>query len=274
MRNNRGSGPRARKSLGQHFLRDSGILADIAEAAAPPPGGIVLEVGAGTGELTAALVARYPNVIAIEIEDRLVRYLEKRFALHSELRIVEGDARDIDPGRLIPAGAPFSIAGNLPYFAANPIIRHFLEGYPKPKTMVVMVQREVAKEIAAPAGDLSLLSISVQVYAEAELLFTVPPEAFDPPPSVHSSVVKLTLRPEPLVAPGDLEAFFQLVSKTFRNPRKQIHNALGRGVWLPEGGARDALDEAGIDPMRRPETLSIPEWLTLMAACDEVRARA
>ena len=104
MRNNRGSAPRARKSLGQHFLRDSGVLADIAEAAAPPPGGIVVEVGAGTGELTAALVARYPNVIAIEIEDRLVRYLEKRFALHSGLRIVEGDARDIDLGQIIPHG--------------------------------------------------------------------------------------------------------------------------------------------------------------------------
>jgi 16S rRNA (adenine1518-N6/adenine1519-N6)-dimethyltransferase len=224
--------------------------------------------------LTAALAARYPRVIAVEIEERLVRFLRKRFAAHPEVTIIEGDARDLDLSQVIPTGVPFSVAGNLPYFAANPIIRHLLEGYPKPQTITVMVQREVAKQIAASPGDLSLLSISVQVYAEAQLLFTVPPEAFDPPPAVYSSVVKLTLRPAALVPPERLAAFFELVSQTFRNPRKQIHNALGRGIWLPEGGAREALHEVGIDAMRRPETLDINEWLQLLQACDAVLARA
>jgi 16S rRNA (adenine1518-N6/adenine1519-N6)-dimethyltransferase len=235
---------------------------------------VVLEIGAGTGQLTEALLDAGHEVVALEVEERLIPHLRRRFRDRDRLRIVQGDARDIDVASLLPAGTPFAVAGNLPYFAANPIIRHFLEGDRKPAEMVVMVQREVARELAAKPRQASLLSISVQVYAEGELLFDVAPEAFDPPPNVWSSVVRLTVRPEPLVPPTRLDAFFELVSKTFRNPRKQIHNALGRGFWLPPEGAAAALADAGIDPMRRPETLSIEEWLRLLDACEAVRASA
>jgi 16S rRNA (adenine1518-N6/adenine1519-N6)-dimethyltransferase len=210
----------------------------------------------------------------LEVEDRLVDHLRRRFKGQSRLRIVPGDARTFDFALVVPAGRPFVVAGNLPYFAANPIIRHLLEGEPKPSELVVMVQREVARELAAPPGDSSLLSISVQVYAEAQVLFDVPQEAFEPPPTVVSSVVRLTLRPGPLVPAGRMERFFELVAKTFRNPRKQIHNALARGMWLPKGGAEDALRAAGIDPMRRPETLTIAEWLKLLDACEAIVAHA
>lgn len=267
-------GPRPRKALGQHFLRDSGVLHDIAAAVAVPPSSLVLEVGAGTGQLTATLLDRGFEVIALEIEPRLVAHLRNRFRGEPHLRVVEADARTVDVASLIPPGTPFAVAGNLPYFAANPIIRHFLEGEPKPLSMVVMIQREVGREITAPRGGWSLLTISVQVYAEPRLLFDVPPEAFDPPPAVYSSVVRLDLRPVPLVPPERNAAFFELVSKTFRNPRKQIHNSLARGVWLPPDGARHALAHAGIEPSRRPETLDVGEWLRLLDACDEVRASA
>jgi 16S rRNA (adenine1518-N6/adenine1519-N6)-dimethyltransferase len=267
-------GPRPRKALGQHFLRDSGVLRDIAAAVEVPPGGVVIEVGAGTGQLTAALLDRGLQVVALEIEPRLLHHLRSRFRGETNLRVVEADARATDVRNLVPPGSPFAVAGNLPYFAANPIIRHFLEGDPKPVTMVVMVQREVGREIAAPRGDWSLLTVSVQVYADPCWLFDVPPEAFDPPPAVYSSVLRLDLRPVPLVPPGRLAAFFELVSKTFRNPRKQIHNSLARGVWLPPGGARQALSAAGIEPSRRPETLDVQEWLRLLDACEEVRASA
>jgi 16S rRNA (adenine1518-N6/adenine1519-N6)-dimethyltransferase len=267
-------GPRPRKALGQHFLRDSGVLADIAGAVRVPEGGLVVEIGAGTGQLTAALLERGHDVVALEVEDRLVDHLRRRFKGQSRLRIVPGDARTFDFALVVPAGRPFVVAGNLPYFAANPIIRHLLEGEPKPSELVVMVQREVARELAAPPGDSSLLSISVQVYAEAQVLFDVPQEAFEPPPTVVSSVVRLTLRPGPLVPAGRMERFFELVAKTFRNPRKQIHNALARGMWLPKGGAEDALRAAGIDPMRRPETLTIAEWLKLLDACEAIVAHA
>ncbi|MBI5947446.1 MAG: ribosomal RNA small subunit methyltransferase A [Chloroflexi bacterium] len=269
----RSGGPRPRKSLGQHFLRDTGVLADIAAAVRVPPGGIILEIGAGTGQLTEFLLERGVPVVAIELEGRLLAHLRDRFGDNPLLTLVQADARDVDPGDLV-GGRPFAVAGNLPYFAANPIIRHFLEAEAKPTEMVVMVQREVGRELAAPPGQMSLLAISVQVYAEAEHLFDVRPEAFDPPPAVVSSVVRLTLRPRPLVAPERNAAFFELVARTFRNPRKQIHNALGQGVWLPKGGAEEALAAAGIDPMRRAETLTIPEWLALLDATDSIRARA
>ncbi|MBK8559237.1 16S rRNA (adenine(1518)-N(6)/adenine(1519)-N(6))-dimethyltransferase RsmA [Candidatus Amarobacter glycogenicus] len=264
-------GPRPRKSLGQHFLRDTGILQDIAAAVRCPERGVVLEIGPGTGQLTEYLLAKGCHVVALEIEDRMIAHLERRFAGDPRLRVVPGDARLFDPAEVIPPGMPFAVAGNLPYFAANPIIRHLLESFPKPVEMVVMVQREVAREIAAAEGDWSLLTISVRVYAETELLFDVAPEAFDPPPSVVSSVIRITLRSEPLVPPERNAEFFEFVSRVFRNPRKQIHNGLSRGVWLPPEGARAALEMAGIAPSRRPETLTISEWLRLMDACIEVR---
>jgi len=265
-------GPRPRKALGQHFLRDTGILQDITDAVRCPEGGVVLEIGAGTGQLTEFLLDAGHSVIALEIEERLHKHLQHRFRDQSRMRIVPGDARTIQLERVIPPGVPFVAVGNLPYFAANPIIRHFLESPRQPLEMVVMVQREVGREIAAPAGDWSLLTISVRVYAEAVRLFDVPPEAFDPPPSVVSSVLRITLREQPLVPPERNAEFFELVSKTFRNPRKQIHNGLQRGVWLPPDGAAIALERAGIAPTRRPETLVVEEWMALMDACVGVRA--
>ena len=266
------AGPGPRKSLGQHFLRDTGVLQDVADAVTCPPGGVVVEIGAGTGQLTEFLMVKGFDVVAIEIEERLIAHLERRFPDPRNLRIVPGDARLIDVAEVVPRGVSYAAVGNLPYFAAKPIIRHFLEADPQPVELTVMIQREVARELAAPAGDWSLHTISVQVYSEPEILFNVPPEAFDPPPDVVSSVVRMRIRPEPLVPTERNAEFFDFVSKVFRNPRKQIHNGLSRGVWLPPDGARMALERAGIEPTRRPETLDIDDWLRLLDACNEVRA--
>lgn len=262
----RSRGPRARKALGQHFLTDTGVLADIAGAVRVPDGGVLFEIGAGTGQLTEALLGAGHEVIALEIEPRLLAHLRHRFQGRDRLTLVEGDARTLDLSGVIPAGRAFSIVGNLPYFAAKPIIRHLLEGAPRPSELVVMVQREVGREVRAKPGKLSLLGIAVQNYARPEPLFDVPPVAFDPPPAVYSSVVRLILRDAPLVPPNRSEAFFDLVSGAFRNPRKQIHNALMRAPGHVPDAVRPALAAAGIDPTRRPETLAIEEWLALLAA--------
>jgi 16S rRNA (adenine1518-N6/adenine1519-N6)-dimethyltransferase len=267
-------GPRPRKALGQHFLRDTGVLLDIARAVRVPAGGVVLEIGPGTGQLTEFLLAEGLPVIALEIEERMIAHLQRRFTGEERLRVVAGDARLFEPSDVIPPGVAYVVAGNLPYFAANPIIRHLLEAGRKPEQMVVMVQREVGREICAPEGDWSLLTISVQVYAATESLFDVAPEAFDPPPSVVSTVVRITLRPEPLVPPELNAAFFEFVSKVFRNPRKQIHNGLRRSGFVHPDRAHEALTTAGIESSRRPETLTIPEWLRLMDACQEAPAGA
>lgn len=267
-------GPRPRKALGQHFLRDSGVLADITGALRVPEGGLVVEIGAGTGQLTAALLDAGHEVVALEIEPRLVGHLRNRFRRHPRLRILEADARTAAYADIVPADRPFSIVGNLPYFAANPIVRNALESARKPAELVVMVQREVAREMAAPPGAWSLLTVSIRVYAEPELLFDVPPEAFDPPPAVWSTVIRLELLPEPAIPAADIPGFFEFVSRVYRNPRKQIHNSLARGLWLPPGGAREALLRAGIDPARRPETLDLAEWRALQRAAAEVLALA
>jgi 16S rRNA (adenine1518-N6/adenine1519-N6)-dimethyltransferase len=274
MSNRRSQGPRARKSLGQHFLRDSGVLADIVAAIDVPEGGLIVEIGAGTGQLTAELAATGHEIVAIEIEPRLVRHLRDLFSDVPNVQIVTGDARLIDYGRVVTDGRPFVAVGNLPYFAASPIIRRLLEGSPQPASAVVMVQREVAREIAAPVGKLSLQSLGVQVYAEPRVLFDVPPEAFDPPPAVFSSMVYLNVRAEPLVPRNELDAFFDFVSRAFRNPRKQLHNALTRETSLTADEAHRALHDAGIDGARRAETLSIGEWRTLLAAARPVQALA
>lgn len=248
-------------------------MRDIVGAVRAPEGGIVVEIGAGTGQLTEALLDAGYEVVALEVEERLIPHLSKRFAGNERLRLVVGDGRELDFAEMVQ-GRPFAVVGNLPYFAAKPIIRHLLEDEPKPTEAVVMVQREVARELASSDGHGSLHAVSVLVYAETRVLFDVPPEAFDPPPAVWSSVMRLTLRREPLVDSARLRPFFDVVRQTFKNPRKQIHNALGRTALLPEDTAAEALERANIAPMRRPETLEIEEWLALLDAVEAVRAGA
>lgn len=263
--------PAPRKALGQHFLRDDLVLERIARSVRAPSAGVLVEVGAGTGQLTAHLLALGVPLVALEIEPRLVRHLERRFAGAPSLRIVQADARDIPIDALVPPSMPYAVAGNLPYFAASPIVRHFLEAERQPRELVVMVQREVAREMAAAPGKLSLLGIGVQIYAEPELLFDVPPEAFDPPPAVVSTVIRLTVREQPLLPRARIAPFFALVTGTFRNPRKQIRNALavpGR----PDADPAPLLAQARIDPARRPETLRIDEWVALLHACEALPA--
>ena len=269
--NHRRPGPRPRKALGQHFLRDSGVLADIVAAVEVPRHGVIVEIGAGTGQLTVPLLATGHDVIAVEIEPRLVRHLRETFSAYSNLSVTMADARLMDYARVVPDGRPFVAVGNLPYFAASPIIRRLLEGAPQPESAVVMVQREVARELAAPVGKSSLLALGVQVYAEPQVLFDVPPEAFDPPPAVYSSVVLLRTRPTPVVPRAEIPAFFDFVSRAFRNPRKQLHNALTRETGLSAVEAEHSLRIAGIDGARRAETLSIDEWRALIAAAQAAR---
>lgn len=237
---------------------------DISQAVRPPKGGVLVEIGAGTGQLTEYLVKSPLPVVALEIEDRLIPHLHRRFDGVPNLTIAHGDARIVEIDAIVPPGREYSVVGNLPYFAANPIVRHFLEASRQPTEMVIMIQREVAKRMVAKPGHMSLLTVAVQVYAETEELLDVPPEAFDPPPQVWSSVIRLTIRKDPLIPRERLEAFFDLVSVTFLHSRKQLKNARWSGFGREATLA--TLEAAGIDPMRRPETLSIDEWVGLLDA--------
>lgn len=252
---------RPRKSLGQHFLVDSRVLARIVAAADLDEADVVVEVGPGRGALTRRLLPRVARVIAIEMDDNLAETLPARLDNPPNLSVVAGDARTIDLSQILEAGQPYKVVANLPYYAANPIIRRFLESEPRPSSMVTMVQREVADSMTAPPGKMTLLSVATQFYASARTVCQVPPAAFRPPPKVTSTVVRLALLPSRSLEEGDAAGFFDLVRAGFSAPRKQLRNSLGHGLGIGSQESMQLLETAGIDGSRRAETLELEEWL-------------
>lgn len=254
----------AKKSLGQNFLVDPNILDRIVDAAEIESTDTVLEVGPGLGLLTQALTRRAHRVVAVELDKRMIALLGETLAGIDNVEIVPADILEVDPAAL--AGGPYLVVANLPYYITSPILRHFLEASRQPERLVVMVQKEVADRIVARPGKMSLLGVSVQVYGKPRIVTVVPPSSFLPAPEVSSAVLRIDVRPEPLVEPGERAWFFKVVSAGFSQPRKQLHNALAQGLWFEPGGATAALEAAGIDPMRRAQTLTIEEWLRLARA--------
>ncbi len=259
---------RAKRSLGQHFLRHRGTALRIVDALGLSDGDHVVEIGPGRGALTALLAARAGSVVAVEKDDALARSMAERFAPDPAVTVVNADALTVEMSRIAPAGRPHKLVGNLPYNVASPIVRRFLSSPPRPSVMVVMVQREVAEAMTASAGDMTYLSVEVQLRAEARRLMTVPPSAFRPSPRVTSAVVALTPRPGPVPRVDSEERFLGLVRAGFSARRKQLRNSLGAGLGIGPEAAADLLRAAGIDGRRRPQTLSMGEWGALYGAWD------
>lgn len=254
------------REIGQHLLVDADVLHRIVAAATLGPQTEVLEVGPGVGALTAELSRRAGRVVAVELDRRLLAVLRETVPAPN-VEIVHGDALAADLPSLF-GGRPFSVVANLPYGVATPLIRRLLYAPPGqvPRELVVMVQREVGQRLAARPGDMSRLSVEVQLVAEVELLFEVGRQAFFPPPEVSSAVVRLQPLPGYRVPPlPNEQRFFQTVEAGFRHRRKQLHNALGElGVGTETIAA--ALAATGIDARRRAETLTLEEWSRLSAA--------
>ena len=241
-------------------------MSRIVAAAAIGPDDLVLEVGAGRGALTRRLVDRGARVIAIELDPQLAATLPDRLGNPPNLAVFEGDARKIEPASLVPSGSSYKVVGNLPYYAANPILRRFLEACPQPLLMVVTLQEEVARNIVASPGKMGILSVAVQYHAAARLVCTVPPKAFRPPPKVTSAVVQLDVLATPAVDVADREAFFAVVKSGFSAPRKQLRNSLAQGLAVPAQTVGQLLSRLGIDGSRRPATLSLEEWSSIYNA--------
>ena len=168
-------------------------------------------------------------------------------------------------------GNAYRVVANLPYYAGTPIVRSFLERERRPASMTVMLQREVARDMCAKPGKMSLLSLAVQIYAEPRSLFTVPPSAFRPPPKVHSTVIQLMPFDEPLVSDADVLDLFKLARSAFVGRRKQLHNSLSNGLAMPTDEIKEMTSRAGVDSERRPATLGIDEWLSLLAEWREIQ---
>jgi 16S rRNA (adenine1518-N6/adenine1519-N6)-dimethyltransferase len=251
---------RPRKSLGQHFLIDPRVANRIVSAAALTASDTVVEVGPGTGILTRRLVARAGRVVAIELDQRLASELPPKLGGPDNLTVLNSDARHLAIGELVGVGTSYKMVANLPYYAAAPIMRHFLESDAPPTVMVVMVQREVGEAMVATPGTMTLMSVATQFYASASVVTHVPPRAFRPAPKVSSTVVKLDVRQKPAIDVEEIGCFFDLVRAGFTAPRKQLRNSLMQGTKAPVDVVSRVLSEAGIDSKRRPATLSIEEW--------------
>jgi len=223
---------RAAKGIGQHFLVDRSALAAIVEAAELSADDDVLEIGPGPGVLTAVLADRARSVTAIEIDERMIKVLHDTVGGRENVRIVRGDALEVDLYAAAPR-PPTRIVANLPYQITSPLLIRFLEDPRRAPLMVVLVQDEVATRIVAQPGDAKergFLSVFVQCFAEPRIVRRVPAGSFQPPPKVDSAIVALRIRAEPAFAPLDRAAFLALVSDAFRHRRKQLR---------PRSGPRD-----------------------------------
>ena len=262
------------KRLGQHFLRDPRTIKRIIEAFAPRRDEIVLEIGPGTGALTAELVERAARVVAIEFDNKLAALLLERFGARDNFRLVQGDALNTDFCAEIHPATSARLVANLPYNISTAILQRLIAQRSCLTEMVVMLQREVVERILAPAGSSArgFLSVLVEAYCETEKLFDVAPGSFRPPPKVWSSVLRLTFRTNAPVELKDKELMWQLVSAGFAQKRKTILNNLRHSsgklqeVIRQNGGASIVLCKAGVDVQRRAETLTVDDWVRIVLA--------
>ena len=262
---------KARKSLGQHFLIDRDVLERIVASAELTAGDIVVEIGPGLGVLTGELAEKAGMVVAVELDGKLAAILGEKMASRQNVIVVNRNILEVEPASLLEglslpensSNSGYKVVANLPYYITSAVIRHFLESELKPKTMVVMVQKEVAEAIVAEPGGMSLLSVSVQFYGKPRIISSVPAEAFYPPPEVDSAILRVDISPQPVVAVDDERTFFELVRAGFTAPRKQIANSLSQGLAWTKLEALSLLEKAEIAPQRRAETLSVDEWARL-----------
>lgn len=252
----------AKKGLGQHFLTDRQVLAKIIAAAELEPSDTVLEIGPGLGILTEELVENAGRVIAVEVDSKLASALQETLSEFTQLTVINADILELDPAELINKKT-YKVVANLPYYIAAPILRHFLEAPRKPSIIVVMVQKEVAQNIVAKPGDMSILGISVQLYGKPTIVDYVPAQSFYPQPKVDSAIVRIDVYTELAVNVKDIAGFFEIVKAGFSAPRKQIRNSLAQGLQLAPKEVAQLLKQAKISPQRRPETLSLEEWAKL-----------
>ncbi|EPE60652.1 dimethyladenosine transferase [Exiguobacterium sp. S17] len=261
-----------KKSLGQNFLIDLNILNKIVDAAELGEASGVLEIGPGIGSLTEQSAKRAQKVVALEIDQRLLPILEDTMAPYPNVHVIHGDALELDIRSIVEREFlnegidDIAVVANLPYYVTTPIIMRLLESRIKFRSLVMMIQKEVAERIGAKPGTKAYgsLSIAIQYYAEASVSFIVPKSVFMPAPNVDSAVITLKMRPRPAVDVEDEAFFFEIARASFAQRRKTILNNLTNHLGKDKKvDLERLLNEVGIDPKRRGETLSLEEFARL-----------
>ena len=251
------AGPK--KSLGQHWLKDRDVLAQIAEEAAIAPTDTVLEIGPGLGTLTSELLRRADNVVAVELDSELAAKLPGQFP-GKKLQVVNQDILTYDLSQL---PEDYEVVANVPYYITSKIIQRLTTAANKPRTIVLLIQKEVAERLAAKPGDMSILAVSAQIYATVRLGDIVPADFFTPPPKVDSQVVILDVHKDAFIDKSQEKIFFRTVKAGFVAKRKKLRSSIASGFHLSKTEAGQLLTDAGINPDDRAEELSLDDWKRL-----------
>jgi 16S rRNA (adenine1518-N6/adenine1519-N6)-dimethyltransferase len=247
----------ARKRFGQNFLHDDHVLSSITESINPRAGDAMVEIGPGLAAMTDQLLRSLPHMHVVELDRDLVARLEKKYP-REKLTIHSGDALKFDFGTIpVPEGQKLRVVGNLPYNISSPLLFHLAEFAPQVQDQHFMLQKEVVERMVAEPGSkvYGRLSVMLQWRYHMDLLFVVPPEAFDPPPKVDSAIVRMIPVAKPL--PCDRETLEAVVQKAFSQRRKVIRNCLS-GMFTEE-----QIRAAGVDPTARPETVALEGYVAL-----------
>ncbi|MHB1023807.1 MAG: 16S rRNA (adenine(1518)-N(6)/adenine(1519)-N(6))-dimethyltransferase RsmA [Acidobacteriaceae bacterium] len=253
--------------LGQNFLVDHAACAAIADALGDVSHSTVLEIGPGHGAITSLLVPRCRQLIALELDSALVKELQFRFREQPHFHIVEGDVLAADFAALIPENEKAALVGNLPYYITSDILLKLFAAHAVLDRAVVMIQREVAERVAAAPGgrEYGLLSATAQMYARVENIFTLPPEAFSPPPEVYSTVLRLTFSPRFEELGVDAPGFDRFLKQCFSQKRKTLANNL-RAAGREPAQITQALAASGIPPQMRAESVTLEAMAALYNA--------
>lgn len=251
------AGIKANKGLGQHFLVDAESVEAIIAAADIRPSDTVLEIGPGLGVMTDRLGETGAQIVAVETDSKLVELLRRRVP-HNVL-IKESDIMKFNLSTL---PAKYKVVANVPYYITSPIIRLLMESSNPSSVAVLLIQKEVAERIAAHPGDMSILALSVQYYADVELVADVPRDKFMPAPNVDSTVIKIVRKPQPAFD-ADAHKLFRLIKAGFGEKRKQLRNSLAGGLHISSEQAAELIADAGLIETARAQELSLGQWESL-----------
>ena len=248
-----------KKSLGQHWLTDSATLEEMCEQAGVAAADTILEIGPGKGSLTSKLLDRGARVVAVELDEGLELDLREKFKgqpfILNMLSIFDFDLSTLPHG--------YKIVSNIPYYLTAHLLRMLCETPHPPQVVVLLVQKEVAERVASGPGDMSFISVAVQLNYEVALGRIVPAKLFSPPPKVNSQILIMQRRTEPLFVNIQTKEFFRLVKAGFANRRKTLLNSLSAGLLLSKVAVKGLLTESGIQPSARAQELSMKDWHVL-----------
>jgi 16S rRNA (adenine1518-N6/adenine1519-N6)-dimethyltransferase len=254
-----------KKGLGQNFLVDENAMNSIIEAADLKKTDNIIEVGPGTGLLTEHLFTKAKKVVSVEYDLEMVKILKKRFGSVGNLQIVYSDALKYRIEDACFKDMGYKVVANIPYYITSPLIKHFLQSEFRPKSMVILVQKEVAEKICGITGK-SLITIETQLFGKPEIVSIVPADSFYPAPKVNSAILKIEAYDKPLIPAGEMDDFLRVVKFGFSQKRKKLNNTLGAGMHIKSAEMAEILRKMDINPDLRPEDLEISDWRRLAKA--------